>query len=89
MFCLQETFLTSQTNENQLAVENYGIFRRDRPTGHGGGIIVYVHNRIKARRCFDLEDANLELVWLELRQRDTQASFFVDSFIDHLMSKRK
>ena len=68
VLCLQETFLTSETNDNQLAVENYGIFRRNRPTGHGGGIIVYVHNRIEARRCLDLEDANLELIWLELRQ---------------------
>ena len=67
MLCLKETFLTSETNDNQLAVENYGIFRRDRPTGHGDGIIVYVHNCIEARRCFDLEDANLELIWLEQR----------------------
>ena len=27
---------------------------------------MYVHNHIEARRCFDLEYANLELVWLFL-----------------------
>ena len=27
VLCLQETFLTTETNDNQLAVENYGIFR--------------------------------------------------------------
>ena len=75
VLCLQETFLTSETNDNQLAVENYGIFRRDRPTGQGGGIIVYVHNRIEARRWFDLEDANLGLIWLELRQREYRGKF--------------
>lgn len=75
VFCLQETFQTNQMNDNQLAVENYSIFRHDRPTGHGGGIIVYVHNRIEARRCFALKDANLELVWLELRQRGHPGKF--------------
>ena len=38
-FCFQETFLKNQTNDNQLAVDNYSIFRRDGPTAYGGGII--------------------------------------------------
>lgn len=78
VFCLQDTFLTNQRNGSQLGVENYSIFRRDRPTGHRGGIIVYVRNRIKARRCFDLEDVNLVLVWLELRQRGHPGKFPCD-----------
>ena len=36
---------------------------------------MYVHNCFEASRCFDLEDANLELIWLELRQQGHTGKF--------------
>ena len=36
---------------------------------------MYVHNGVEARRYFDLEDANLELAWLELTQRGHPGKF--------------
>ena len=40
-----ETFLTSLTDDNNLNVEGYNLYRRDRKFQRGGGIIVYVSDK--------------------------------------------
>ena len=43
IICIVETWLSSDILDNELAVSNYQIFRRDR-NRHGGGVMMYVHS---------------------------------------------
>ena len=62
-----ETFLTSLTDDNNLNVEGYSLYRRDRKFQRGGGIKVYVSDKWDTYRRNDLEDENTETVGLEVR----------------------
>ena len=82
ILCIQETFLTNLTEDSQLLVENYNIFRKDRKLGLGGGILVFVHNRLEVNHCLNLEDPDLELMWLNIQQSGHPCiDFYVVSFI--------
>lgn len=70
--CLEETFLTNQVNDNQLSVERYELFSRDRTTGHGSEIVVFVHNR---HEVSNLEEKDIEIIWLEVQQRQHPGTF--------------
>ena len=49
--------------------------RKDR-NRHGGGVVVYVADRLKVTRRSDLEMDDIELIWLELRERATRRALF-------------
>ena len=50
-----------------LILKSQTINYRDRSTGQpGGGVAMYIHESIPARRRFDLEHAQLELVFVEV-----------------------
>ena len=42
------------------------IFRKDR-NSFGGGILVYISNSLSVSRRADLEPANIECIWIEIR----------------------
>ena len=67
---LSETFLKPDC-ETVLGIPGYQpIFRLDRLGRIGGGVAAYVSNSIAAIRRDDLEEPNLEALWLELRNRN-------------------
>ena len=41
-------------------------FRKEYSSNGGGGIIVYIKNGIMAKRRQDLEDDNIECLWVEI-----------------------
>ena len=41
IICLCETFLTEQIADEELMLDNYQLFRKDRNL-HGGGLVIYV-----------------------------------------------
>lgn len=62
-FC--ETFLSDNFLENGFILQNYQIFRKDRPT-NGGSLLLYVKNCFPCVRRLDLECNELEIVWVEV-----------------------
>ena len=63
---LSETFLTNSISSTELSLPGFNeILRRDRPT-FGGGVAVYVKQALSFKRLLDLEDPNLEQIWLQL-----------------------
>ena len=56
--------------ENDIAVEGYVTYRRDRVGDNHGGVCVYVHGNIFSKRRHDLELPNLECVWIEINTRN-------------------
>ena len=64
---LCETFLTESVNENTLHIENFITERRDRKLNKkGGGLLVYISKTIAFIRRHDLEDNNIESMWLQI-----------------------
>ena len=61
--CFSETWLTStSTSDSFLAVGGFSFFRRDRPHGHGGGLLIYANLDLQPRRRPDLEHPDMECV---------------------------
>ena len=65
---LTETWLNMSHCDRDVNVDNYTHFRKDRTTGRGGGILVYVLSDIPCVRRYDLEQniVACEMVWLQL-----------------------
>ena len=63
---ISESFLDNSWPNAALAVENYNLFRADRPVGSGGGLLIYVPSQLPVKRRSDLELEGIECIWLEL-----------------------
>ena len=65
---LSETKLNAIHPDSAFEVNGFRQpFRRDRETNSGGGLLVYVKDRICCNRRTDLEHENLERTWLEIK----------------------
>lgn len=73
IICLQETFLN---DHHKLYIENYVIYRMDRPT-HGGGVAIIIRRCIKHKLLNNLNDTSIENISLEVYSRGS--SFVVTS----------
>ena len=63
---LTETFLKSDVSDSLYDVEGFTLLRKDRTQKHGGGILAYVSTELKVKRRLDLEQSDLEVLWLEV-----------------------
>ena len=71
IIALTETFLNSDS-KHDLNINNYhAILRKDRPTP-GGGVAVYISNNYLYKRRQDLEIANIECLWVEIRSNNNK-----------------
>ena len=64
-----ETWLSDQDNSEKFQIENYQLpFRKDRTIGRQsyGGVLAWVSSRIGCKRRKDLENDELEAMWLEI-----------------------
>ena len=77
IICLCETFLNETFSSQELHIENYVLFRKDRLT-HGGGVAIYVKDNLTCVRRDDLEVEGVESVWLEVQQANS-SSFLICS----------
>ena len=59
IFFINETWLNSTVEDNELNSDNYVFFRKDRSNGKGGGVLVYIRNCIPCIRRYDLESNDL------------------------------
>lgn len=63
---VSESHLSDAVCDDDIMLENYNCFRRDR-NRHGGGVLLYVHNSFSCHRRTDLECDDLELLWCEVQ----------------------
>ena len=66
IICLTETWLGPNTTDEALRIDDYTLYRRDRPTDNHGGVCVYIKEDIYSRRRTDLELPHVECVWVEI-----------------------
>ena len=78
ILCLSETWLSPKSIiDSHLEVNDFLLFRRDRPEGLHGGVMLYAKNTLNCRRRTDLEHEKIECIVLELIfQRDKHLLFF-------------
>ena len=60
-----ETFFNSNTTEELYYIPGFELLRKDR-NSNGGGILVYVNTDLISMRRIDLENNNLEVLWLQV-----------------------
>ena len=63
---LCETFLSSRIKHVETEIIGFKCERGDRSCGAKGGIVVYIKDGIKYNRRTDIEDNNIESIWIEL-----------------------
>lgn len=68
---LTETWLNESVSDHELTLNGYQLMRRDRKERRGGGCAVYIMDGIKAKRRNDIEEDGIEVLWLELKLRNT------------------
>ena len=65
---LTETFLKPDIPDVLYAVPGFSIYRHDRVSRCGGGVLVFVNDQLKLKRRDDLENLDLVVIWLEVEQ---------------------
>ena len=67
LLCLYKTWLTQQIADVELGIEVYTFHRRDRGyKERGWGLGIYVRNDLLISRRFDLEQSDIESLWVEV-----------------------
>ena len=68
VFGISETWLDEGVTNGELEIAGFRSYRRDRD-GRGGGVIVYVSDDVKGMRRHDLENDEIEAVWIQVKMR--------------------
>ena len=63
---ISETWLTDRVPDEDIELENYKLYRKDR-AGRAGGVCLYITSSLPCERKYNLEDNSLELVWIEIK----------------------
>ena len=66
IFGLSETWLDKSISTNYIQLPGYITCRRDR-NRHGGGVALFVRDRMRSRERTDLDHPDLESVWVEIQ----------------------
>ena len=64
IFGLAETFLTEKVENINLNIDGFVFERRDRVGKLGGGLLIYIANHIIYKRRHDLEQSDVENIWI-------------------------
>ena len=73
IICISETWLKPNISDDQLSIQNYQIFRKDRELPvMGGGVAIYAHESAPVKRRKDLEVDGLEIIFVELHAQGKQ-----------------
>lgn len=65
VLALTETKLNNKVKDFQLNIRNYRLYRKDR-NRKKYGVALYIQNHIPVKQRSDLEEENLEMIWVEL-----------------------
>ena len=74
---LTETLLKPDIPDVLYAVPGFSIYRHDRVSRCGGGVLVFVNDQPKLKRQDDLENLDLEVIWLEVFPIKSKRSLFI------------
>ena len=67
--CVTETWFKEYMDIHSLALEGFCLERKDRINGRGGGVACYIRNAINSKRLVDMEDTELEVMWIKIMHK--------------------
>ena len=83
---LSETHIESNSAhdvDDLYQIPGFQLIKRNRTTGKGGGVVVYISDNIKWKRKNDFENSDIESVWVEITPNKSIKVFSSDVFTDH------
>ena len=75
IICINETWLDSSVSDDEIDLDGYSLYRKDR-NRHGGGVAVFVCDKIGMKNRIDIETFDTETLILEVMLNSK--SFFFD-----------
>ena len=72
IFTLSETHIETTEDDNLYNISGYSFENKPRKSGKGGGVAVYISDNIQYRRREDLEEHDVEWIWLEITPRSSK-----------------
>ena len=80
ILAVSETWFNSTISDDEVGITGYNLPRKDRVSGGGGGVALYVQSTIPHEYCSELTDNfSVESVWVTINLAG-RASFNVCSF---------
>ena len=73
--CVTETWFRDYMDDDSLAIEDFSLERKDRFDRRGGGVACYVRNDLVYIRLRDLEDEELEVLWIKVMPKRLPRKF--------------
>ena len=68
--CITETWLDELMPDSLVHIPGFVCFRRDRPSGlRGGGVCVYLNEKIPCKLLHEYEDTSIESIWITATPR--------------------
>lgn len=74
ILCFSETWLDSYITDSKVEIENFVIVRKDR-NRQGGRVCIFVRSDIDFNLRQDLDNVNLEAVWIDIFASKKQTNF--------------
>ena len=66
VFCITETWLDNNVSDNEIAFDNYVLYRKDWPHNKGRGLCCYVKNSLTSSSV-DFTDSGIhEMLWISI-----------------------
>ena len=84
IFSLSETSISEDFHNAFFDIRGYSFIRRDRKSGQGGGVGLYIRDGIDFARRSDLENDETESLWVEIRLKNTNP-FILEPFINPVL----
>ena len=76
IFSLSETSISEDFHNTFFDIRGHSFIRRDRKSGQGGGVGLYIRDGIDFARRTDLENDETESLWVEIRLKNTKPFIF-------------
>jgi hypothetical protein len=68
--CISESWLNANISDVSVQLSGFNLFRKDRLTGNGGGVAVYVLAGIQCHRLIAFEQNEFEVLWVSVRPKE-------------------
>ena len=63
---ITETKLDNNILDSEITIDGYTVIRRDRISGLGGGVCMFIRDDLNWDRRYDLECDEIEAIWIEM-----------------------
>ena len=91
VICITESWLSSNIPNSSISIPGYNVFRKDRTATCGGGVCLYLDQRIPCKHLISCEQDDVEPLWISMRPHSLprQITSIVLAVIYHSTSKRE